>query len=182
VEDSDILVYSGGTEWVSYMNDITKAGRETLYAKYNFAGTTDWAVDLQAYTNDEDDSSEEDDPLYGTYEEIVRIHDKTQCSSKYTSLDQLENDADKIPADCMASYLVAAEVAMLDSSLNSYDVLIKGGYDKKFAVYEKATKDQIPTQIYQYSRLFSGGVHSLSLQDVLEFCHVSSSNADFPTF
>ncbi|KAK0103087.1 hypothetical protein ONS96_005698 [Cadophora gregata f. sp. sojae] len=150
VEDSDILVYGGGTEWVAYMKDATKSGREALYSRYNFAGTTDWAVDLQAYTADEDSSVEEDDPNYGKYTEIVRIHDKTQCSSKYTSLDQIEKDADKIPADCMASYLVAAEVAMLDSSLNSYDSLIKGGYDKKFAVYERVTKAQIPLQIFKY--------------------------------
>jgi len=152
VEDSDILVYGGGTEWVAYMKDATKSGREALYAKYNFAGTTDWAVDLQAFTADEDSSLDEDDPNYGKYEEIVRIHDKTQCSSKYTSLDQLEKDAHKIPADCMASYLVSAEAAMLDSALNSYDGLIKGGYDKKFAVYERVTKAQIPLQIYKYSK------------------------------
>lgn len=44
VEDSDIVVYGGGTEWVSYMKDSIKASRETLYAKYNFVGTTDWYV------------------------------------------------------------------------------------------------------------------------------------------
>jgi len=166
VEDSDILVYGGGTEWVSYMKDSTKRGRETLYAKYNFAGTTDWAVDLQAYNADEDNSLEEDDPLYGTYEEIVRIHDKIQCSSRYTSLEQLEKDADRIPADCMASYLVAAEVAMLDSSLRSYDALINGGYDKKYAVYERVTKAQIPLQIYKYSTLSTDSIHSHPSPDV----------------
>lgn len=150
--DSDILVY-GGTEWVSYMTDDTKASRETLYAGYNFAGTTDWAVDLQAYTADEDSALTEDDPLYGTYEEIVRIHDKTACSSQYSSLEQLEKDAEKIPAECMAQYIVTAETAMLDSALNSYDDLIHGGYDKKFTVYEKATRDQVPLQIYTYSTL-----------------------------
>lgn len=45
---SDILVYND-TEWVAYMNDTTKAARATLYASYNFAGTSDWAVDLQEY-------------------------------------------------------------------------------------------------------------------------------------
>lgn len=42
---SDILVYNN-TEWVAYMNDSIKSDREELYASYNMAGTTDWAVDL----------------------------------------------------------------------------------------------------------------------------------------
>ncbi|KAH7364620.1 putative glycosyl hydrolase, family 18 [Rhexocercosporidium sp. MPI-PUGE-AT-0058] len=147
---SDIVVYGGGTEWVSYMKDSTKASRETLYAKYNFAGTTDWAVDLQAYTNDEDDWTMEDDPLYGTYEETIKFHDKTQCTAKYRSLDQLEKDTFKIPAECMDNYLVAAEVAILGDALNSYDSLIKGGYDKKFAVYKDVMETQVLLQIYKY--------------------------------
>ncbi|KAK2612379.1 hypothetical protein QQS21_001643 [Conoideocrella luteorostrata] len=46
---SNLLVYND-TEWVSYMNDDTKAERARFYDSYNFAGTTDWAVDLQEFT------------------------------------------------------------------------------------------------------------------------------------
>jgi GH18 family chitinase len=42
---SDILVYNN-TEWVAYMNNSIKSDREKLYASYNMAGTSDWAVDL----------------------------------------------------------------------------------------------------------------------------------------
>ncbi|KAH8881787.1 glycoside hydrolase [Thozetella sp. PMI_491] len=42
---SDILIYDGN--WVAYMSDDTKATRMSLYSGYNFAGSTDWAVDLQ---------------------------------------------------------------------------------------------------------------------------------------
>ena len=45
---SNILVYND-TEWVAYMNPDTKADREKLYASYNFAGTSDWAVDLEEF-------------------------------------------------------------------------------------------------------------------------------------
>lgn len=45
---SNIFVYND-TEWVAYMNDATKADQATLYASYNFAGTSDRAVDLQVY-------------------------------------------------------------------------------------------------------------------------------------
>lgn len=81
VEDSDVLVYGGGTEWVAYMNGATKSGREQLYDYYNFAGTTDWAVDLQAFTDDEELHG--DDPLWGIYEEIIELRSQTACTSQY---------------------------------------------------------------------------------------------------
>jgi chitinase len=43
---SNILVFDE-TQWVSYMDDDNKAVRAALYEAYNFAGTTDWAIDLQ---------------------------------------------------------------------------------------------------------------------------------------
>jgi GH18 family chitinase len=45
---SNILVYND-TEWVAYMDDTTKSDRATLYASYNLAGISDWAVDLQEF-------------------------------------------------------------------------------------------------------------------------------------
>jgi len=45
---SNILVYND-TEWVAYMDDSTKSARRTYYTWLNFAGTSDWAVDLQEF-------------------------------------------------------------------------------------------------------------------------------------
>ncbi|KAK3389440.1 class V chitinase-like protein [Podospora didyma] len=45
---SDILVYEG-TEWVAYMSEDTRQQRQALYKGLNFAGTVDWAVDLQKF-------------------------------------------------------------------------------------------------------------------------------------
>lgn len=47
-EGSNILVFND-TEWVSYMDDAMKKHRAEFYDSYNFAGTTDWAVDLQKF-------------------------------------------------------------------------------------------------------------------------------------
>ena len=44
--DSNILVYNSN-QWVAYMSDATKLNRTNLYLGYHFAGTSDWAVDLQ---------------------------------------------------------------------------------------------------------------------------------------
>lgn len=48
--NSNILVYDD-TEWVAYMDSKTKASRAALYKSLNMGGTTDWAVDLQAYVD-----------------------------------------------------------------------------------------------------------------------------------
>ncbi|KAH8645403.1 hypothetical protein BX600DRAFT_391288 [Xylariales sp. PMI_506] len=44
---SDIMLYDGN--WVAYMNTSTKETRVLYYNSLNFAGTSDWAVDLQAF-------------------------------------------------------------------------------------------------------------------------------------
>jgi len=52
---SNILIYDD-TEWVAYMDDVNKAARARLYKNLNFAGTTDWAVDLDSFNPTEYDS------------------------------------------------------------------------------------------------------------------------------
>lgn len=42
------------TEWVAYMSDSTKKRRISKYQGLNFAGVTDWAVDLQKFGKLED--------------------------------------------------------------------------------------------------------------------------------
>ncbi|KAH8430877.1 uncharacterized protein LDX57_008541 [Aspergillus melleus] len=46
--DSNILVY-GSTEWVAFMNEDTRTNRTDYYKGLSMGGTTDWAVDLQAF-------------------------------------------------------------------------------------------------------------------------------------
>lgn len=45
---TDILVYDD-TEWVAYTSEETKAKRRKIYQYNHFAGTVDWAVDLQTF-------------------------------------------------------------------------------------------------------------------------------------
>jgi hypothetical protein len=40
---------------VSFMTPLTKKTRRTEWQKLNFAGTIDWAVDLQSFTADDGD-------------------------------------------------------------------------------------------------------------------------------
>ncbi|KAH7153580.1 glycoside hydrolase superfamily [Dactylonectria macrodidyma] len=50
--DADFLVYDS-TQWVSYMKESTKQSRARRWKSLNFAGTVDWAVDLQQFSEDD---------------------------------------------------------------------------------------------------------------------------------
>lgn len=61
---SDVLVYNHD-QWVSYMEDDTKAKRIEMYRSMNFLGTTDWAISLDNTTGqgsrDHNDDNDDDD-------------------------------------------------------------------------------------------------------------------------
>ncbi|OJJ98253.1 hypothetical protein ASPACDRAFT_1889517 [Aspergillus aculeatus ATCC 16872] len=46
--DSDIIVYNE-TQWVGYMTNTTKSTRTSYYKGLNMGGTTEWAIDLEAF-------------------------------------------------------------------------------------------------------------------------------------
>ncbi|KAJ5738136.1 glycoside hydrolase [Penicillium malachiteum] len=54
--DSDIIVYND-TQWVGYMTTTTKSTRTTYYQGLNMGGTTEWAIDLEAFAFDPDSLS-----------------------------------------------------------------------------------------------------------------------------
>lgn len=60
-DGANILVYDGN-QWVSYMDEVTKAKRINMYRRMNFLGTTDWAISLDdAGLVDENPSNVHDD-------------------------------------------------------------------------------------------------------------------------
>lgn len=50
----------------------------------------------------------------------------------------------------MEQYLADAQIAVLDGALKKYKDLIDKGYDKKFEIYEKYVKAQIPDRINNF--------------------------------
>ncbi|KAL6801940.1 glycoside hydrolase family 18 protein [Trichoderma sp. SZMC 28012] len=148
---SDILVYND-TEWVAYMNDTTKAARATLYASYNFAGTSDWAVDLQEYV----DGSEENEGPDDNFVPVINDNYYAKCDANYTSLDQLTDNKGSIPYYCMDQYIVDVEIQILTDALAKYKDLVSSGYDDKFKIYEEYTTELVPSQI----NAFMGSGHA----------------------
>ncbi|KAI0376688.1 class V chitinase-like protein [Hypomontagnella monticulosa] len=60
---TDYLMYEG-TEWVAYMSERTKAARMARWTELNFAGTVDWAIDLQEFDEDSEQALGVSPPSY----------------------------------------------------------------------------------------------------------------------
>jgi hypothetical protein len=126
VTDTDNMFY--GSNWVSYMSEGTKNARTLIYQRLNFAGTVDWAIDLQAYTDDGEGLDDEDLPDMPY----------TPCDAQYNTLDDLDAAATSIPDHCVTLYTVTALKNLLNEALTNYTSMMADGYDKKFNTYAKA--------------------------------------------
>ncbi|KAI0181182.1 putative glycosyl hydrolase, family 18 [Hypoxylon sp. FL1284] len=143
-EGSNFLVYND-TEWVAYMDDDMKVKRAEFYDSYNFAGTTDWAVDLQYYWDGSGGDNYPDD-----YEYEIDDDYWPWCQASYTTLDQLTDRKGDMPVNCIEQYIVDIQTATLERALDDYKDLIDSGYDDKFSTYERYVTDQVPDQINHF--------------------------------
>ncbi|KAI9374613.1 hypothetical protein BJX61DRAFT_540623 [Aspergillus egyptiacus] len=144
-EGSNILVYNE-TEWVAYMDDEMKAARTEFYDSYNFAGPTDWAVDLQEFV---DGSGPDDYP--DDYEYDINLDLFPECTDTYTTFQELEENQDSIPAHCMEQYIIQVEIAVMEAALNRYTELLEDGYEE-FKIYEEYVEDQVQPQLDAFMR------------------------------
>ncbi|KAK3939523.1 hypothetical protein QBC46DRAFT_459640 [Diplogelasinospora grovesii] len=133
--NSDILVYEG-TEWVAYMSKTTKQTRREHWKGFNFAGTIDWAVDLQAFTLDD-----YRDPKTGEFPEDLQDLPPAlgDCKGSYATLEAI-NAATDISDYCASVYTVEVLANTLKASMSEYDALIADGYDKKFHTRKSVRK------------------------------------------
>lgn len=142
--DSDILIYDKN-EWVAWMDVETKKRRIAEYKGLNFAGTSDWAIDLQQDFNY--------DALNNDTEQIgdVDLPKAKECvlTKDYDGLDALANDAEGKDEWCVAAKAVEILRGMLDSSFDGYDDAA-AGYDGLFPTYEKYIKDTLQESITKW--------------------------------
>ncbi|RYP87128.1 hypothetical protein DL769_000587 [Monosporascus sp. CRB-8-3] len=120
------------TEWVAYMTETTKATRRERWQGLGFAGTIDWAVDLQQFTDDDylgPGGAEQPDDTMPPLE---------KCTGSYEKLEDIEKDMGNMKMHCRSKYVLQALKKMLSDSLSSYDSLITGGYDESFGIYADA--------------------------------------------
>lgn len=113
--NSNILVYQDD-QWVSYMDDTTKASRAAYYRGLGFLGTVDWAVDLQEFQSDDDGNPNDDDDDAG----LPVAPPMPACTATYQTMDELDAAADSIPPDCKGIYTVMTLSNVLNAAVNSY--------------------------------------------------------------
>ncbi|KAK1756786.1 hypothetical protein QBC47DRAFT_443416 [Echria macrotheca] len=139
--DSDIFIYNND-EWVAWMDTQTKQRRTDLYKPLGFAGTSDWAVDLQ---NDYSSSDYNDTDWDGALDLSITCNlDKT-----YGSLDDLDKDAQSMYPKCVAMKAVNVLSGMLKTSFDGYDDAASG-YDGLYPTYEKYIKDTMNERLTQW--------------------------------
>ncbi|ETS81736.1 hypothetical protein PFICI_06738 [Pestalotiopsis fici W106-1] len=117
--------------------------------------------DLSVY----DGTSDDDD-----YEEVVTDPNRSPCSAHYTSLDQIEENANRIPDYCYDNYLVDVELSVLNQALADYDDIVAGDYDSKFDTYERVTRQQVPASIDAYMAGAQASGNFRCTKNVAVFC------------
>ena len=139
--DSDIFIYNND-EWVAWMDVETKKRRIDLYKSLGFAGTSDWAVDLQADMVLPGDSGIDTD-------DMLDLTVSCDLSKTYADLDALDRDASGMYPPCVAMQSIRILQGMLSKSFDGYDSAAEG-YDKLFPTYEKWIKDSMNERITQW--------------------------------
>lgn len=119
---SDIMVYND-TQWVAFMSHDTKTARSDTLISWNFLGTVDWAVDLEAFGKLELE-------LNAPYVEPPDCFD----GDKYRNVDDVLADS-SIPDFCMNVYLLQALSVTLSESLNNFTDIMNDGYKGKYKAY-----------------------------------------------
>lgn len=147
--DSNIMTYSynGMTDWVAYMDDDVKQKRTDKYKGYNFAGTTDWAVDLGAFApNDggnEAGSGSHDDSN----------HDKFICENRRSlRVSGHIHTQDKLPAT--TTYNGTISIVNLTPYNFKLDVERTHANEYKIDFYDVPAGRAMPNVLMQYPRKY----------------------------
>jgi chitinase len=126
--DSDIFIYNND-EWVAWMDVETKKRRIDLYKSLGFAGTSDWAVDLQADMGLPGDGGGIDT------DGMLDLTVSCDLSKTYADLDALDRDASGMYPPCVAMHSIRILQGMLTKSFDGYDSAAEG-YDKLYVKSE----------------------------------------------
>ncbi|KLU90375.1 hypothetical protein MAPG_09337 [Magnaporthiopsis poae ATCC 64411] len=138
--NSDMLLYDF-TEWVAYMTPTTKSTRRELWKSKNFAGTIDWATDLQRFTGDE-----WTDPTDAEGDESQLPGALSTCETKtFDSVEDVEKAG--VPFHCAPIYMADVLGKLVGKVMKDYDDLIKDGYRKKFDTYAQAVVESGPNAV-----------------------------------
>ncbi len=123
------------------MSETTKKTRREHWKGFNFAGTNDWAVDLQAFSLDDYTDPDTGEIPFDEWEFINNPPPAlAQCdrSRSFDSLQQIADAGGSIPSHCLGIYTTQVLSASLSKAMQTYDDVIRRGYDNKFKTYANA--------------------------------------------
>jgi chitinase len=128
------------------MSDVTKAERALIWAELHFAGIVDWAIDLQAFTDDD-----EIDADGGDGEDYPQMDPVTPCDQgPYTTFDDLDKSGDSWPPHFKWLYTLQILGSQLDIALQNYTNLNNNDYDGKLNTYAKAVVDSAEKEVTDF--------------------------------
>ncbi|RYP14310.1 hypothetical protein DL765_006475 [Monosporascus sp. GIB2] len=145
--DSDILVYNND-EWVAYLSANTKKSRTDYYKSLNFAGISDWALDLW------NDGLQPDDDSGGDLDQEDNFV-SCDVSRTISSLDDMAKDS-SIPIYCRGFYTLTVLLRLLEQAKTNY-TKADNGYNALFGFYSKYYHELVPYQIQHCTGWSNGG-------------------------
>lgn len=144
--DSMILQYGDGNavDWVAYMDNSIKEGRILRMMGLNFAGTSNWAIDL----NDDSLSTPEMDPDFPDYDSSYLNDIDCDPSLNPGNMEALEK-LDHLPVRCQTMFALDILSDTIDDTLTLFDTNSKD-YDDKFGYYADWVRDNIDPRLREF--------------------------------
>ncbi|KAJ5088757.1 glycoside hydrolase [Penicillium angulare] len=136
-DEGDVLIYD--KNWVSWLSPEGYVKRRDQADTLNFAGTSDWAVDLNQTYLDGGDGDEASSPL----DDDSHLCDYSKVAD-YSTLDELWADAGDMQTKFPSVYTLQTLVTMLNIANDNYTNVNKG-YDELFGYYVTYMEDLVPT-------------------------------------
>lgn len=138
-DEGSVLVYDKN-QWVSYLTPDAYDDRSEWLEGLNFAGTSDWAADLEtAYA---------DNGTGESYSNSDGLSTDPLCDNglHFDTLDDLQAHSGSLPRPCAGMYALDTLGKMLHKAYANYTD-VNNGYDKKFDAYVRYVKHMIPSAL-----------------------------------
>jgi hypothetical protein len=151
---SNILMYrdAGAVDWVAYMDGKVKTDRTDCVKSLNFGGTSDWAIDLTAFTTDDDYGDDAGGNEDGT--DNLGFLGCTKDMNPGT-LQGLADKAGTLTNRCIALFTLDILYSTLLNSLSLFETN-SHDYDDKFGYYADWVKEGINARLADYMSLGGG--------------------------
>ncbi|KAJ5926897.1 killer toxin alpha/beta [Penicillium verrucosum] len=138
--DSNIIVWDN--TWASFMDGDTMKSRTSFYKDFNFGGTVEWAVDLNKFTDDDNnyDDSWDEPP----------VPKLAACTETFHSIEALGNASSTIPEHCVTQYTLQTLSDSLSAAMKNYTDLMNDGYDAKFKIYADTVAENAGASVHDF--------------------------------